>query len=86
MAQPPAQPQPPAPRFLHDIPSISQKNPGIPPVLGSIDLNRGIVAGDALNYEQVRHARAAAKTLKYLQGKPGFLTRVKAVLIICPTL
>ena len=60
-------PQPPS--FLHDIPSIHQKNPEIPPVLANLDLNRGVAAGDALDYEQVIHANAVATALKGYRGE-----------------
>lgn len=57
------------PSFLHDIPSIHQKNPAIPAVLANLDLNRGVVAGDVLNYEEVVHANAVATALKGYRGK-----------------
>jgi hypothetical protein len=57
------------PSFLHDIPSIHQKNPDIPAVLANLDLNRGVRAGDALDYEEVIHANAVASALKSYRGE-----------------
>jgi hypothetical protein len=66
--------QAPPPLFPYDIPSVSQKNPGIPaPVLGLVDLNRRIQSGQPLDYAQVTNARASAKVLKGLRGKVVFI-------------
>ena len=55
--------------FLHNIPSIHQKNPAtIPPVLGNLDLNRHIAAGDPLDYQHVTNANALATALKGQRG------------------
>jgi len=59
-------PAPPAPVFLHNIPSIQQKNPRVPAMLGTIDLNHTIQAGDTLDYQQVKHAQDTALALKGL--------------------
>ena len=66
-SDPPNMNQPPS--FLHDIPSIHQKNPAIPAVLANLDLNRGVVAGDPLNYEEVVHAKAVVTALNGYQGE-----------------
>jgi hypothetical protein len=56
-------------QFIHDIPSIHQRHPGLPAALGNIDLNLGIQAGDPLNYAEVRNARATVAALKALRGE-----------------
>lgn len=59
------------PSFLHNIPSIHQKHPAIPAVLANLDLNRGVVAGDPLDYEEVTHANAVVTALKAYKGELG---------------
>jgi hypothetical protein len=61
--------QQPAPSFVYDIPSIHQKNPAIPAALGNLDLNRPIAAGDALDYQQVIHAKAIVAALQGQRGE-----------------
>ena len=61
----------PPPSFLHDIPSIHQKNPAIPAVLANLDLNCGVAAGDALNYKEAIHANTVVTALKSYQGELG---------------
>ena len=74
---PQAPQQPQVPTFPFDIPSVSQKNPGIPaPVLGLVDLNRTIQTGQPLSYAPVRNAKASAKALKGLRGKVAFMADV----------
>jgi hypothetical protein len=58
-----------APVFIHDIPSIHEKNPEMPQILGTIDLNRSIRAGDPLDYQEVRSATYTANALKALHGE-----------------
>ncbi len=67
MAQPVPVPIPAV--FIHDIPSIHEQNPGMPQVLGNIDLNRSIRVGDPLDYEHVTNARSTAKALKVMHGE-----------------
>jgi hypothetical protein len=58
--------------FPFDIPSVSQKNPGLPP-LGHLDLNRTIQAGQPLEYTHVKHTKALARALKSIHGELEFL-------------
>lgn len=64
------QPQPQALEFPFDIPSVAQKNPGLPaPILGLLDLNRPVQAGQPLDYAQVKNAKASANALKGIHGE-----------------
>jgi len=70
---PQALPPPQAPTFPFDIPSVSQKNPGIPvPILGLLDLNCMVQSGQPLDYAQVKNAKASAEALKGIHGKVVF--------------
>ena len=57
------------PTFLHDIPSLHEKNPQVPAVLANLDLNRRVSEGDELDYGQVEHSKAIVKALKSHHGK-----------------
>jgi hypothetical protein len=76
------------PTFPHAIPSIHQKNPhNIPAILANLDLNRGVQAGDDLNYEEVIHANAVATALKGIQGELELRTRhTSFTLCVCTRL
>jgi hypothetical protein len=66
-------PHPPQARtFPFDIPSVSQRNPGMP-ALGLLDLNRRVQSGQPLDYAQVKDAKASAKALKGIHGKLLFI-------------
>ena len=54
--------------YIHDIPSIHDTNPDIPPVLGHIDLNQAIFAGNVIAHQDLFHAKAVAKVLKGIKG------------------
>jgi hypothetical protein len=55
--------------YPYTIDSIHAKNPGLPEVLGDIDLNQTVVEGEALNRQHLRYAKAMASTLRGLHGK-----------------
>ena len=59
--------------YTHDIPSVQDVNPALPPVLGHLDLNRTIFAGDPIICQNLSHAKAVVMTLKGLNGSmPNF--------------
>ncbi|KAF8901381.1 hypothetical protein CPB84DRAFT_1777722 [Gymnopilus junonius] len=55
---------PAAPAYLHDVPSLHETRPHLPAVLGNLDLNRGILQGDALDTQDVVDAEKVVKGLK----------------------
>lgn len=55
--------------YQYNIPSVHNRHPDMPAVLGNLDLNSSIEAGDPLDYLQVQNAKALATTLKSLRGK-----------------
>jgi hypothetical protein len=63
------------PTFLHNIPSIHEKHQEIPAVFENLDLNRGIAAGDPLDYDLVSHSKAVAMALKGYRSESQFTTR-----------
>lgn len=66
MAQPPvAHPL----TYLHDIPSLHESHQGVPAMLGTLDLDRGILAEDAINPNHLAHAKKVAKALKVIHGE-----------------
>ena len=69
-------------QFIHNIPSIYQRHPGLPTALGNIDLNCGIQAGDPLNYAEIRNACATVTALKALQDE----FRLQTILFVVFTL
>jgi len=69
--------------FLHDIPSIHQKYPAIPAMVGGFDLDHHIAAGDPLDYEHVKHAAALAKGLQAYRGELGTLKITKDSWAMC---
>lgn len=58
------------PKYLHDIPSYHELNPGLPAVLGNMDLNRPIRRDEVLD---VRNIVNAEKVVKGLQAAMGGL-------------
>ena len=58
--------------YIHDIPSIHGTNPALPPVLGQVDLNQALFAGNVIAQQDLSHAKAVAKALKGIKGNiPG---------------
>jgi hypothetical protein len=55
--------------YLHSIPSVHNINPGVPVVLGHLDLNRRIEQGNAVIRDNLLHARAVASALRGLKGR-----------------
>jgi hypothetical protein len=55
--------------YLHNIPSVHNINPGVPVVLGHLDLNRRIEQGDPVIRDNLMHARAVASALRGLKGR-----------------
>jgi hypothetical protein len=55
--------------YVAGIPSLHQSFPQIPPVLGNIDLNIPIQAGEALNPEHRRQAKAVTEAVKSAHSK-----------------
>jgi len=58
-----------APTFLHEIPSICQRNPGLPAVLRDINLNNRIDGGDLLDYARVTDSKRIAQALEAIRGE-----------------
>lgn len=58
--------------YLHDIPSIHAINPGLPALHATLDLDRGIIAGQPLNQQDLDHARYVAMAFKGLKNPPSF--------------
>ena len=59
----------PPPTYLHDIPSIHATNPGIPAVLGNLDLNCAIQTGHAIDPQNIVNATSVAKGLRATHGE-----------------
>lgn len=55
--------------YPYTIGSIYEKNPGLPEILGDINLNQAVVEGQGLNRQHLRQAKATAHALRGLQGK-----------------
>jgi hypothetical protein len=55
--------------YLHNIPSVHDINPGIPVVLGRLDLNKRIEQGHPVIRDNLVHARAVASALRGLKGE-----------------
>lgn len=57
--------------YLHNIPSVHESNQGVPAVLGAnaLDLNRGILAGAAIDRDNLTHAKKVAKALRTIHGE-----------------
>ena len=55
--------------YPHNIPSIHEIHPAVPAVLGALDLNRSIHAGDPVARANLTHARLLAKDLNAVQRK-----------------
>ena len=61
--------------YPYSIPSIKEKNPALPPVLGDIEMNVSIAQGDPLDPGDLRDARATAATpLKSTKGKGNYIS------------
>ena len=58
-----------AAQYQFNIPSVQNRNPALPAVLGQVDLNRAIAAGDAIDRDNLIHAKAVATALKGVHGK-----------------
>ncbi|KAF8163394.1 hypothetical protein B0H34DRAFT_856891 [Crassisporium funariophilum] len=54
----------PRPNYVHDIPSVRAVNPGLPDVLGNLDLDRCIRAGTPLEPLNLSQAKLVAKGLQ----------------------
>ncbi len=55
--------------YRFDIQSIHEANPGLPPTLGNLDVNRRICAGDPIDPEHRRHAWAVFNVLKAMHSE-----------------
>ena len=55
--------------YLHDIPSVQDRNPALPVALGTLDLNRRIQQGSPVVRGDLVHARAVAKALRGIKGE-----------------
>lgn len=55
--------------YLYDIPSIHQRHPDMPALLGNLNLDTSIRAGDPLDYLQVERAKVLALSLRGLRGE-----------------
>ena len=55
--------------YIHDIPSVHGVNPMLPVALANIDFNIGLAAGNLVDHQHVRDARATAQALKAFHGK-----------------
>ena len=55
--------------YPYNINSILAKNPGLPEILGDINLNQAVVEGQALNRQHLRHSKATAYALRGRKGK-----------------
>ena len=55
--------------YLHGIPSVRDRHPALPAILGNVDLNRGIQQGTPVVRGDLVHARAVAKTLRGVKGQ-----------------
>ncbi|KAF8156860.1 hypothetical protein B0H34DRAFT_475984 [Crassisporium funariophilum] len=54
----------PRPNYVHDIPSVRAVHPGLPDVLGNLDLNSCIQAGTPLEPLNLSQAKLVAKGLQ----------------------
>ncbi|KAF8878204.1 hypothetical protein BD779DRAFT_1649980 [Infundibulicybe gibba] len=59
------------PTYIYNIPSVRAMNPGIPAVLGDLDLSRGIASGDPILPVHLEHAESVATALKGMKGSGG---------------
>lgn len=55
--------------YFHNIATVHAKHPSLPAILGNLDLDRAINAGDPLSQQNLDHARFVALALKGLCGK-----------------
>jgi hypothetical protein len=60
------------PTFPHAIPSIRQKNPGLPAVFRDINLDSSIQAGDQLDHARVAESKDVAQALAAIRGEFEF--------------
>jgi hypothetical protein len=67
--------------YPYTIDSIQAKNPGLPEILGDINLNQIVLEGQDLNRQHVRHAKATAYALRGLRGKCCLTSRRLNILI-----
>jgi hypothetical protein len=51
-----------------NIPSILETHPGLPAIMGAINLNQSIAAGDVIVHQNLVHARAVVKALEATKG------------------
>ena len=56
------------PNYLHDIPSVHDKYPTVPTVVGSVVLTRSIQGGTPINRNDLTHAKAVVKVLRGVAG------------------
>jgi hypothetical protein len=68
--------------YLHNIPSVHILHPDVPAVLGELDLNQGIVAGQPLARQHLTHARVVSKTLSAINGIWSYSANVLICIVV----
>lgn len=55
--------------YPYRIPSICEKNPGVPELIGSFNLNQSVEEGQPLERQHVLHAKVIPPCLRAVKGK-----------------
>lgn len=72
-----AQPPPQVPIYVYDIPSLRDKHPTLPNVLGNLDLNRAAGRGQPIIEADLDNAKEVSELLKAIRGESYLLLKIR---------